>query len=130
MADGISQEVLPPYRRPVEEVVAWLKSDARKGLSSADAKARLASHGPNELAQQKPVPAWKKVLVQFVDPLVILLLVAALISTVLWVYSREAALPYEGLAILAVVVLNAVMGYVQQAKAEQAVAALKQMSAA
>ena len=130
MADGISQEVLPPYRRPVEEVVAWLKSDARKGLSSADAKARLASHGPNELAQQKPVPAWKKVLVQFVDPLVILLLVAALISTVLWVYSREAALPYEGLAILAVVVLNAVMGYVQQAKAEQAVAALKRMSAA
>jgi P-type Ca2+ transporter type 2C len=130
MTDGRSLEELAPYRRPGEEVVAWLKSDARKGLSSAEAKARLASHGPNELAQQKPVPAWKKLLVQFCDPLVILLLVAALISTVLWVYGREATLPYEGLAILAVVVLNAAMGYVQQAKAEQAVAALKQMSAA
>jgi Ca2+-transporting ATPase len=86
MTDGRSQEVLPPYRRPAEEVVAWLKSDARKGLSSADAKARLASHGPNELAQQKPVPAWKKLLVQFRDPLVILLLLAALMaSSVLWV---------------------------------------------
>lgn len=130
MTDGRSLEELAPYRRPGEEVVAWLKSDARKGLSSAEAKARLASHGPNELAPQKPVPAWKKLLVQFCDPLVILLLVAALISTVLWVYGREATLPYEGLAILAVVVLNAAMGYVQQAKAEQAVAALKQMSAA
>jgi Ca2+-transporting ATPase len=130
MTDGRSLEELAPYRRPGEEVVAWLKSDARKGLSSAEAKARLASHGPNELAQQKPVPAWKKLLVQFCDPLVILLLVAALISTVLWVYGREATLPYEGLAILAVVVLNAAMGYVQQAKAEQAVAALKQMSSA
>jgi Ca2+-transporting ATPase len=111
-------------------VVASLESDARKGLSSAEAKARLARHGRNELARQKPVPVWKKLLAQFGDPLVILLLVAALISTALWVYEREAALPYEGLAILAVVLLNAIMGYVQQAKAEQAVAALRKMSAA
>jgi Ca2+-transporting ATPase len=121
---------LPPYRRRAEDVTVSLESDARVGLRSADAEARLARHGKNELARQKPVPAWQKLLAQFRDPLVILLLVAALISTVLWVYEREAALPYEGLAILAVVLLNAMMGYAQQAKAEQAVAALRQMSAA
>ena len=62
--------------------------------------------------------------------LVILLLVAALISAGLWLFERDGALPYEAMAIFAIVLLNAVMGYVQQARAEQAVAALRQMSAA
>ncbi|MGH8067633.1 MAG: cation-translocating P-type ATPase, partial [Candidatus Entotheonellia bacterium] len=55
---------------------------------------------------------------------------ATLISAALWLYERESALPYEAIAILAVVLLNAVMGYIQQSRAEQAVAALRQMSAA
>jgi Ca2+-transporting ATPase len=119
-----------PYRQPFLQVLAAVKSDARLGLSAAEARERLSRYGANELAAQKPVPAWRKLLAQFGDALVILLLVAALISTILWVYERETALPYEGLAILAVVLLNAVMGYVQQSKAEQAVAALQKMSAA
>ena len=57
--------------------------------------------------------------------LVILLLVAAAISAGLWLYERDSALPYEAIAIFAIVLLNAVMGYVQQARAEQAVAALR-----
>jgi Ca2+-transporting ATPase len=121
---------LAPYRRSADAVLAEQKSDARCGLSSGEARERLAQYGRNQLARPNPVPVWRKVLAQFSDPLVLLLIAAALISTGLWVYERDLALPYEGLAILAVVLLNAVMGYVQQAKAEQAVAALQRMSAA
>jgi Ca2+-transporting ATPase len=126
-ADDDRQE---PYRLDTAEVLARFHVDARSGLSAAEAKERLKRYGTNELAVQKPVPAWRKFLAQFTDVLVILLLVAGLVSTGLWLYEREAALPYEALAILGIVLLNAVMGYVQQARAEQAVAALRKMSAA
>jgi len=76
------------------------------------------------------VPAWRKFLAQFQDVLVIVLLIATLISAVLWLYEREPALPYEAMAIFAVVMLNAIMGYIQRSRAEEAVAALRQMSAA
>jgi len=62
--------------------------------------------------------------------LVILLLVATAISAGLWAYERDAALPYEAIAIFAVVLLNATMGYIQESRAEAAVAALRAMSAA
>ena len=60
----------------------------------------------------------------------ILLLIATAISFALWLYERDAALPYEAIAISAVVLLNAVLGYVQQERAESAIAALRQMAAA
>jgi len=110
--------------------VAALGSDARAGLREPEAHARLARHGRNELAGAKPVPAWRRLLAQLQDALVVLLLAAAAISAGLWLYERETALPYEAIAILAVVLLNAGMGYLQQARAEQAVAALRQLSAA
>ena len=62
--------------------------------------------------------------------LVILLLVATAISAGLWAFERDAALPYEAIAIFAVVLLNATMGYIQESRAEAAVAALRAMSAA
>jgi Ca2+-transporting ATPase len=79
---------------------------------------------------EKPVPAWRKFLGQFQDVLVILLLVATLISVWLWLYERDSALPYEAIVIFAVVLLNAIMGYIQQSRAEEAMAALRQMTAA
>ena len=84
----------------------------------------------NELAAEKPVPAWRRFLAQFQDVLVILLLVATAISAGLWAFERDAALPYEAIAIFAVVLLNAAMGYIQESRAEAAVAALRAMSAA
>ncbi|MDQ3649174.1 MAG: cation-translocating P-type ATPase [Acidobacteriota bacterium] len=118
------------YQQTVDVVLTALDTDARRGLSNAEARARLATYGKNELTAEKPVPAWRKFLAQFQDVLVILLLIATMISAGLWVYERESALPYEAIAIFAVVLLNAIMGYVQESRAEQSVAALRQMSAA
>src|SRR5919112_248589 len=118
------------YRRTVEEVVAGLGSDAWRGLISEEARARLVRYGPNELEAEKTVPAWQRFLAQFRDTLVILLLVATAVSVGLWAYERDSALPYEGLAIFAIVLLNGILGYVQESRAERAVAALRAMSAA
>ncbi|HEX6973110.1 MAG TPA: HAD-IC family P-type ATPase, partial [Vicinamibacterales bacterium] len=101
-----------------------------EGLSTADARARLEQYGRNELAAEPPVPPWRRFLAQFKDVLVLLLLAATAISAALWVYEREAALPYEAITIFAVVLLNATMGFIQEARAEAAVAALRRMSAA
>jgi Ca2+-transporting ATPase len=119
-----------PYRLAAEAVAQALGTDLRHGLGGGEAQARRAQHGANELSAEKPIPAWRRFLAQFQDVLVILLLVATAISAGLWLYERDAALPYEAIAIFAVVVLNATLGYVQEARAEAAVAALRAMSAA
>jgi Ca2+-transporting ATPase len=128
MADQANH--LPPYQYPFEQVVAALGTDARLGLSGSEARSRLAQYGTNELEAETPVPAWRKFLAQFQDILVVLLLAATAISAALWFYERDAALPYEAFAIAAVVLLNAVLGYIQEARAESAVAALRRMAAA
>lgn len=129
-AKAFSDSNTDPYRQPLDKVLAALGTDARLGLSQGEVRKRLETYGRNELATEKPVPAWRKFLAQFQDVLVILLLIATVISAGLWMYERETALPYEAIAILAVVMLNAIMGYIQQSRAEEAVAALRQMSAA
>ena len=105
-----------PYQQTVSAVIAALGADAQCGLSQSDAQKRLEQFGRNELTAEEPVPAWRKFLAQFKDVLVILLIIAAAISAVLWLVERESAIPYEAIAILAVVLLNAIMGYVQQAR--------------
>jgi Ca2+-transporting ATPase len=117
------------YRQPVDDVVAALDTDARQGLSQGEARARLERHGKNELTAERPIPAWRKFLAQFQDVLVVLLLVATAMSAGLWLLEGESPLPYEAMAIFAVVLLNAALGFIQQSRAEQAVAALRQMSA-
>jgi P-type Ca2+ transporter type 2C len=118
------------YRQRVDELIAELQTDEDKGLTSDNARARLERFGRNELAAEPPIPAWRRFLSQVQDVLVILLLVATAVSAGLWLHEREAALPYEALAIFAVVLLNATMGYIQESRAEAAVAALRVMSAA
>jgi Ca2+-transporting ATPase len=110
-------------------VVASLGCDARRGLSSGEARARLDREGPNELPSTPPVPAWRRFLAQFKDVLTILLLVATAVSFVAWWIERDAPIPYEALTILAIVILNGVLGFVQESRAEQAIAALRAMSA-
>ena len=119
-----------PYRASVDELVATLGSNAERGLDAREASARLDRDGPNALAVERGVSAWRKFLGQFQNVLVLLLLAASTISAGLWAYERDAPLPYEALAILAVVLLNATMGFIQESRAEAAVAALRAMAAA
>jgi Ca2+-transporting ATPase len=119
-----------PYQQTADAALAALGSDPRHGLSEAEARSRREKHGRNELTAEKPIPAWRKFVAQFTDVLVLLLMVAAAISAAIWWYEREAALPYEALAIFAIVLLNAVMGFVQEARAEASLAKLRAMSAA
>jgi Ca2+-transporting ATPase len=118
------------YRRHIDQVVETLGTNLDHGLTAGEARARFEKYGPNELVAEKRTPPWRRFLRQFEDVLVILLLVATVISAALWLYERDAALPYEALAIFAVVLLNATMGYVQESRAEAAVVALRAMSAA
>jgi Ca2+-transporting ATPase len=118
------------YRQPIDHVIAALGTNVQHGLGDGEARSRLQQHGRNELVAEKPLPAWRRLLAQFQDVLVVLLLVATAISAGLWAYERDAALPYEAIAIFAVVLLNATMGYIQESRAEAAVVALRAMSAA
>jgi P-type Ca2+ transporter type 2C len=129
VAKAVNTDQADVYRMTAEEVLAEFGSDQRRGLSSQEAGARLRQYGPNELETENPVPAWRRFLAQFQDVLIILLLVATAISVGLWVYERDTALPYEGLTIFAIVLLNGILGYIQEARAERAVAALRAMSA-
>ncbi len=119
-----------PYQQAIDAVIAALGTEQNRGLDLSDARARLARDGPNELTAESRAPAWRKLLAQFQNVLVLLLLVATAISAGLWLYEGDTALPYEALAIGVIVLLNAGIGFIQEARAESAVAALQQMAAA
>jgi Ca2+-transporting ATPase len=125
----VSGTLAEPYRLAAQDVADALATDVERGLTDDDARRRLARDGRNELATEPPVPAWRRFAAQFQDVLVILLLVATAVSAAVWFYQRDEALPYEAIAILAIVLLNAAMGFVQESRAEAAVAALRAMSA-
>jgi len=104
----------------IQEAVSSLYSDAKHGLNQTDALHRLGNHGPNILDTKKPV-RWCRILArQFVDVLILILLLAAAVSLVLGEWA-------DAVTILAIVVLNGILGFVQEWKAEQAMAALQQM---
>ena len=96
-------------------------SHASTGLTSAEAQRRLAEYGPNQLAAAETVPAWKKFLAQFKDLLILILLGAALLS---FLVSGELKTP---LVVLFVVVFNAVIGFLQENRAEKSLDALRKM---
>ncbi|MBH9979951.1 cation-translocating P-type ATPase [Bifidobacterium sp. W8114] len=125
-----------PSTVDVDQVAFALNVDPNQGLAEAEAARRLKLFGPNELAGAPPVPAWRKFLQQFKDPLVYLLLVATAISLVAWVVERShpasgggELLPFDAIVIMIILILNAALGYAQEAKAERAVDALASMTA-
>ena len=119
-----------PSLRDAVDVARELDVDPAIGLTAVEAARRLQADGPNELRATQPVPLWRKVLAQFQDPLIYLLLVAVVISLVAWAAEGAGGLPIDALVIAAVVLLNGILGFVQENKAENAVAALQSMTAA
>jgi P-type Ca2+ transporter type 2C len=111
------------------EVSLLLGTDPERGLSRAQAAQRLAGHGPNEIVTAAPVPAWRLLLRQFQDALIYLLLGAVAVSLTVWLVGGAQGWPVDAVVIVAIVVLNAVLGYAQEQRAEQAVAALRRMTA-
>jgi Ca2+-transporting ATPase len=116
---------------PVEAVVAAMGSDAAKGLSRAEAERRLVQYGPNQLKTAPETPWWQRLLEQFENFLVIILLVAIVISVIEWTLQdpRDTALPYEAIVITLIVVLNALLGFFQESRAERSVRALMALAA-
>ena len=115
------------YCEDKEVVLKELGADAA-GLTSAEAEKRLEENGKNRLAAAKGKSIIRRFLEQLADPMIIILLVAALISGVLAVIENESFA--DVIIILAVVIVNAVLGVYQESKAEKAIEALQEMSAA
>lgn len=117
------------YLASAEEVLEEQSTSAAQGLTAAEAQSRLASVGPNKLDEEEKTPMWKRFFEQMGDPMVIMLLVAAAISVITGFIQGEPEWA-DAAIILSVVILNSVLGVVQEAKSEQALEALQEMSAA
>jgi magnesium-transporting ATPase (P-type) len=113
-----------------EEVAHQFDTDPALGLSSEQVATHRARHGLNRLDARPPVAAWRQVLLQLHDPLVYLLLGAVLVSLAAWAFEGAHGWPFEALVVLGIVIANAVLGYVEEARAERAVAALQRMTEA
>ena len=111
-------------------VVAALEADADKGLTATEAARRLAEQGRNELRGVPPLPTWRRVLAHFQDPLIYLLLAAIAIALAAWAIEGRAGWPVDAIVIAVVVLLNGALGFMQEAKARDAVAALARMTEA
>lgn len=110
-----------PYSSTIEEVTRRLKTDIRSGLTEAEIVKRREEFGFNQLEEAAPDPAWKRFLSQFRELVIWILIVAAILAGVLgeWV---------DTVAILAIVIANGVLGFIQEERAGQALAALRAMA--
>ncbi len=119
------------YLETVDAVFSEVQSN-EQGLSSQEAAARLEKNGKNKLAEAKKDSTLKKFFDQMKDPMIIILIIAAAISAVTEFIEAggKAFVPTDTIIILAVVLINAILGVIQENKAEKAVEALQKMSAA
>lgn len=119
-----------PYKIAEAVVLESLGSNEKTGLSSEEVKQRLEKFGPNELKEAERTTWWQMFLAQFEDVLVLILLAATVVSFILWLYDPgEEAYPYDSIIILLIVLANAILGVVQEYRAEKSLEALKQLAA-
>ncbi|HIQ01071.1 MAG TPA: cation-translocating P-type ATPase [Anaerolineales bacterium] len=109
------------YRLEETEVLSALETHPEQGLSQAEAERRLAEHGPNELIERGVKSPWRILWEQLTTVMVIILIVSAVISAFLGDYK-------DAVAIMAIVVLNGILGFTQEYRAEKAMAALKKLA--
>ena len=110
----------------IEEALQTLDSSAKSGLSSSEAEKRLAAYGPNELKETAGRSRLRILLDQFADVMLLMLIGVAIIAAVLDI--RAGAFPKDAIAIFSIVLLNAILGYFQESRAEKALAGLKSLS--
>lgn len=103
------------------ETATGLQPDPANGLSAAEAATRLQRFGPNELIERGGKMPWQILLGQFTSKLVLILIVAAVVSAIVGDFK-------DAVAIIAIAILNAVLGFVQEHRAEQAMAALRKLT--
>ncbi len=107
----------PHHSKDLNEVLSGLQSDAEHGLHEGEFRRRLAQYGPNRMTARRGTPAWRKFLEQLIQPLVVVLIIAAVVSALLG-HTADA------LVIFAVVLVNSAIGFLQEYRAERAIAAL------
>ena len=117
------------YLESKQAVLDELGTTEADGLSSSEAAQRLAKHGPNKLKEEEKTPLWIRFFQQMADPMVIMLIVAAAISAATGFIQGEPDFA-DVIIIMAVVIINSALGVIQEAKSEEALAALQEMSAA
>ena len=120
---------MSPHSDPIDSLLRSLSTDRVCGLTSAQAKEALAKYGENKLQEKKKKTNLQRFLAQFKDAMIIILLVAAAISFGIACTTGEPSEFFEPVLILLIVVLNAVMGMLQESKAEKVLDALKNLSA-
>jgi P-type Ca2+ transporter type 2C len=112
------------------DVVRAAGADLERGLTAVEAERRLAQDGRNVLRGAPPTPTWRRMLAHFQDPLIYLLLAAIVIALAAWWLEGRVGWPVDAIVIAAVVLLNGALGFMQEAKARNAVAALARMTEA
>ncbi|CDE23922.1 putative calcium-translocating P-type ATPase PMCA-type [Amedibacillus dolichus CAG:375] len=118
-----------PYFDSKEEVLTALESDEAQGLRSEQVKSKQAQFGRNQLVEKKKKTNWQRFVDQFKDTMIIILLIAAAVSFGIAMVEGDIAEFFEPALILLIVILNAIMGVLQESKAEKALDALKSLSA-
>lgn len=114
---------------PIQELISELSADTEKGLTEQQVRDKRLKYGPNKLKEKKKKTFLQRFFEQFKDVMILILIVAAVISFVVACIEKDPGEFIEPILILLIVVLNAIMGVVQESRAEKALDALKNMSA-
>lgn len=117
------------HKEPVEEVARMLSSDITSGLNTAQVETCLSIYGENRLREKKKETTLQRFFNQFKDAMILILIAAAIVSFVIAFIEGNPGDFFEPLLILLIVILNAIMGVMQESKAEKALDALKNLSA-
>jgi Ca2+-transporting ATPase len=130
--DSPAPSVATWHNLGVEEALARLQSDRHKGLTSQQVTERLQQYGPNELEETAGRSSWEILLDQFKNIMLLMLIAVAIISAVIDIRSGLAdgrmPFPKDAISIFAIVILNGALGYIQESRAEKALAALKRLA--
>lgn len=139
MSESTQELKLKSYNLSVDEVKKVYGTSIENGLTEDEAKKRIEKYGYNELLAEDQIPRWKVFLNQFKDVLIYILIISALVSAVMEFFAYQKTHPgteltmeafgYDWIVIGVIVIINAIIGFVQEGKSDAAIAALRQISA-